>query len=106
MSAIFQTRDRSEWVARLENAVVPFGVENELQDLEDDPQIKHLDVFYEVEHPRYGKVKAPRRPVRIDGSRDIDFRPPPDLGEHTDEVLHEIGLSAERVAELREARVI
>ncbi len=106
LSAIFQTRDRSEWVARLENAVVPFGVENELQDLEDDPQIKHLDVFYEVEHPRYGKVKAPRRPVRIDGSRDIDFRPPPDLGEHTDEVLHEIGLSAERVAELREARVI
>ena len=88
------------------HAVVPFGVENELQDLEDDPQIKHLDVFYEVEHPSIGKVKAPRRPVRIDGSRDIDFRPPPDLGEHTDEVLHEIGFSSERVAELREARVI
>ncbi len=106
LTGIFRSRDRSEWVARLEHAVVPFGVENELQDLEDDPQIRHLDVFYEVEHPRYGKVKAPRRPVRIDGSREIDFRPPPDLGEHTDEVLREIGVSAERVAELREARVI
>jgi len=61
------------------------GRRNELQDLESDPQIRHLDVFYEIEHPRYGKVKAPRRPVRIDGSRDVDFRPPPDLGEHTDE---------------------
>jgi crotonobetainyl-CoA:carnitine CoA-transferase CaiB-like acyl-CoA transferase len=44
--------------------------------------------------------------VRIDGSRDVDFRPPPDLGEHTDEVLGEIGLTAERIAQLREARVI
>jgi crotonobetainyl-CoA:carnitine CoA-transferase CaiB-like acyl-CoA transferase len=106
LSAIFRTRDREEWIARLERAVVPFGPENELQDLESDPQIRHLDVFYEAEHPRHGKVKAPRRPVRIDGSRDVDFRPPPDLGEHTDEVLGEIGLTAERIAQLREARVI
>jgi crotonobetainyl-CoA:carnitine CoA-transferase CaiB-like acyl-CoA transferase len=106
LSAIFGTRDRDEWIARLERAVVPFGPENELQDLESDPQIRHLDVFYEVEHPRHGKVKAPRRPVRIDGSRDVDFRPPPDLGEHTDEVLSEIGLTVERIAQLREARVI
>jgi crotonobetainyl-CoA:carnitine CoA-transferase CaiB-like acyl-CoA transferase len=106
LSAIFRTRDRSEWVARLEKAVVPFGAENELQDLESDPQIKHLDVFYEIDHPRHGKVKAPRRPIRIDRSREIDFRPPPDLGEHTDEVLREIGISAARIAQLREARVI
>jgi crotonobetainyl-CoA:carnitine CoA-transferase CaiB-like acyl-CoA transferase len=106
LSAIFRMRDRDEWVSRLERAVVPFGPENELQDLESDPQIRHLDVFYEVEHARYGKVKAPHRPVRIDGSRDIDFRPPPDLGEHTDEVLHEIGLTADRISELRRRRVI
>ena len=106
LTTIFRTRDRDDWVARLEQAVVPFGVENELQDLEDDPQIRHLDVFYEVEHPKHGKVKAPRRPIRIDGSRDIDFRPPPDLGEHTDEILREIGLSTERIAALRAARVI
>jgi crotonobetainyl-CoA:carnitine CoA-transferase CaiB-like acyl-CoA transferase len=106
LSTIFRTRDRAEWVVRLEHAVVPFGVENELQDLEDDPQIKHLGVFYEIEHSKHGKVKAPRRPIRIDGSRDIDFRPPPDLGEHTDEVLREIGLSPERIAALRQSRVI
>jgi crotonobetainyl-CoA:carnitine CoA-transferase CaiB-like acyl-CoA transferase len=106
LSKIFRTRDRAAWIARLEQAVVPFGPENELQDLENDPQIKHLDVFYEVEHPRHGKVKAPRRPVRLDGSRDIDVRPPPDLGEHTDEVLNEIGLAADRIAQLRSSRVI
>ena len=106
LSVIFRTRDRADWIGRLEQAVVPFGVENELQDLEDDPQIKHLGVFYEIEHPKHGKVKAPRRPIRIDGSRDIDFRPPPDLGEHTEEVLREIGLSSDRIAALRQSRVI
>jgi crotonobetainyl-CoA:carnitine CoA-transferase CaiB-like acyl-CoA transferase len=106
LSAIFRTRDRDEWIARLEQEVVPFGVENELQDLQDDPQIKHLGIFYELDHPKHGKVKAPRRPIRIDGSRDIEFRPPPDLGEHTDEVLHEIGFSSERISALRKARVI
>jgi len=106
LSKIFRTRDRDVWIARLEQAVVPFGPENELQDLESDPQIKHLDVFYEVEHPRHGKVKAPRRPVRLDGSRDIDVRPPPDLGEHTVEVLNEIGFAADRIAQLRSSRVI
>jgi crotonobetainyl-CoA:carnitine CoA-transferase CaiB-like acyl-CoA transferase len=106
LSEIFRTRDRAEWIERLERAVVPFGPENELQDLENDPQIRHLDVFYELEHPRYGRVKAPRRPVRIDGSREIDFRPPPALGEHTDEVLQEIGLSTERIAQLRRADLV
>ncbi len=106
LSEIFRTRDRDEWIERLEQAVVPFGPENELQDLESDPQIRHLDVFYELEHPRYGKVKAPHRPVRIDGSREIDFRPPPDLGEHTDEVLQEIGLNAEQIAQLRRIAVV
>lgn len=106
LAAIFRTRDRVEWVARLEQEVVPFGIENEVQDLEDDPQIKHLDVFYEIAHPRYGPTKAPRRPVRIDGSREIDARPPPDLGEHTDEILTEIGLTPEQIAGLKQKRLV
>ena len=106
LSDIFRTRDRAEWVARLEEAVVPFGVENELQDLEADPQIKHLDVFYDIEHPRHGTLKAPHRPVRVDGSREIDVRPPPELGEHTDEILKEIGFDSAAIETLRRTQVI
>ena len=55
----------------------------ELSELGHDPQVRHLDPFYTLDHPTAGAVKSVHRAIRIDGSRDIDFRPPPMLGEHT-----------------------
>jgi crotonobetainyl-CoA:carnitine CoA-transferase CaiB-like acyl-CoA transferase len=101
LKAIFKTRKRIEWMQRLEEADVPFAPELELQDLEDDPQVQHLDVFYEVTHPKYGPVRAPHRPIRVNGDRNIDFRPPPDLGEHNEEVLKALGVSMETIAKLK-----
>lgn len=106
LNDIFRTRDRDDWVRLLEREDIPFGPELELEDLEDNPQVRHLDVFHEVVHPRHGPIKAAYRPVRVDASRDIDFRPPPDLGEHTDEVLREIGLGDEDLDRLRAQGII
>jgi len=106
LNEIFQTRNREDWIPLLEREDVPFAPEHELQDLEDDPQVRHLGVFYELEHPKYGKVKAAHGPVRVDADRTINFRPPPDLGEHTEEVLREAGVAAERIAELRAQGII
>ena len=77
-----------------------------LEDLENDPQVRHLQVFYELEHPKHGKIKAAHRPVRVDSDRTIDFRPPPSLGEHSDEILSEAGVSADRIARLRASGII
>jgi crotonobetainyl-CoA:carnitine CoA-transferase CaiB-like acyl-CoA transferase len=90
LNEAFGERPRSAWLELLEGEDVPFAPEYELSDLEADPQIQHLEVFYELKHPVHGSVRAPHRPIRVDGTRTIDFRPPPELGEHTAEVLAEM----------------
>jgi crotonobetainyl-CoA:carnitine CoA-transferase CaiB-like acyl-CoA transferase len=87
---IFAQRPRAEWIERLEREDVPFAPELGVQDLEHDPQVKHLGTIYELTHEKHGRVRAQHRPAKVDGSREIDFRPPPDLGEHTAEMLAEL----------------
>jgi crotonobetainyl-CoA:carnitine CoA-transferase CaiB-like acyl-CoA transferase len=90
LKKVFATRTRAEWMERLEREDVPFAPELGVQDLELDPQVKHLGTIYELTHEKHGRVRAQHRPAKVDGSREIDFRPPPDLGEHTEEILAEL----------------
>ncbi len=102
----FRTRTRDEWISELQREGVPFAPEYEVQEIESDPQVQHLGVFYEMDHSYYGSVKTNHRPVLVDKDRTLNFRPPPGLGEHTDEILRELNMSAETVRELEELCVI
>ncbi len=106
LAEIFATREREEWLPLLERHDVPFAPERRLDELEDDPQVRHLGVFGEMQHPQHGPVKAAHRPIRFDGSNRSNFAPPPALGEHTEEVLQEAGWSAERISLLRARGII
>lgn len=86
----FAARTRAEWIERLEREDVPFAPELGVQDLEHDPQVKHLGTLYKLLHKKHGEIRAQHRPAKVDGSREIDFRPPPDLGEHSEEILAEL----------------
>ncbi|MCC6776001.1 MAG: CoA transferase [Hyphomicrobiales bacterium] len=106
LACVFATRPRAEWLERLAQHDVPFAPEHRLSELEQDPQVRHLDLFYDLEHPAAGPVRSVHRAIRCDGSREIDYRLPPTLGEHTCEVLGSIGLSQEEISELAAAGVV
>ena len=107
LSAIFGERDRDEWVGRLERHDIPFAPERTIAELEEDPQVKHLEVFNETRSAHFGgAVRGVNRPVRFDGDNRSGFLPPPGLGEHTDCVLEGLGIGRERIAELRRGGAI
>lgn len=101
----FSKQPRDIWARRLEEADVPYAPVHSFDELADDPQLKANDSFISCEHPRFGPIRTVRRPVRYDGNREIATRPPPALGEHTEEVLMELGLSREAIASLNQKGV-
>lgn len=90
LSAAFREKDRAHWMERLQAEDVPFAPVQTVPEVLDDPQIRHLGTFYDDEHPTEGPLTLVRRPVLIDGGRDIGSKPPPTLGQHTAEVLDEV----------------
>jgi crotonobetainyl-CoA:carnitine CoA-transferase CaiB-like acyl-CoA transferase len=105
LAQVFATRDRAYWLPLLEQNDVPFAAERRLDELAEDPQVRHLGMFYE-RRGAFGPVKAAHRPVRFDGDPRSDFLPPPALGEHSREVLAETGLSPAEIEALAAAGVI
>jgi crotonobetainyl-CoA:carnitine CoA-transferase CaiB-like acyl-CoA transferase len=87
LAEAFRVKDRAYWVDRLQAADVPFAPVQTVPEVLQDEQILHLGTFYEDVHPTEGPLTLTRRPVLIDGQRDIASRPPPTLGEHTAEII-------------------
>jgi crotonobetainyl-CoA:carnitine CoA-transferase CaiB-like acyl-CoA transferase len=94
LDAVFAEWPRDTWLEKLASSDVPFAPEHELNELNTDPQVAHLAPFYTVTHPQMGPIASLHRPYRVDGSREINFRPPPVLGEHTSEIFKEFGVPA------------
>jgi crotonobetainyl-CoA:carnitine CoA-transferase CaiB-like acyl-CoA transferase len=103
---IVATKPRAHWMNVLEANDVPFAPVNDLADVLDDPQVRHLKTFYRQSHPTEGEIIAIHRPVLIDGARNERALPAPTLGEHTDAVLAELGYDESEIAELRANSVI
>jgi crotonobetainyl-CoA:carnitine CoA-transferase CaiB-like acyl-CoA transferase len=106
LQEIFWTRDLAEWVEFAVERDIPMGPANRISDLLDDPHLKTRSVLVNGEHPRAGEFTYVGEPVQVQGQPYEVRRPAPLLGEHTDEVLAELGRSEEQIAELREQKAI
>jgi crotonobetainyl-CoA:carnitine CoA-transferase CaiB-like acyl-CoA transferase len=73
---------------------------NDYEQVEGDPQVRHNGVVVEIDHPQAGNVRLMSHPVRYDGKAPVVRRLPPQLGEHTREVLTEAGYDAGEIEQL------
>jgi crotonobetainyl-CoA:carnitine CoA-transferase CaiB-like acyl-CoA transferase len=86
---------------------VPSGPINTLDQVFDDPQVKHRELRVTLPHPLGGEVAGIRNPLRFSATPASYERAPPMLGEHTNEVLADVaGMTTEEIAHLRETKVI
>ena len=96
----------AEWTDLLNAAGVPAGPVNTVPAALAQPQVAAREMVVEVEHPVAGTLKMLGSPLKLSAQPTSIRRPPPVLGEHTDEILAEAGYTAAQVAELREADVV
>jgi len=95
------------WIEKLRAAGVPCGPINSVAEALTDPHTLARDMVRTVKHPTVGDLKMVGIPFRFGGTPGAIRRAPPLLGQHTEEVLGaELGLSAERIAQLRAEKVV
>src|SRR5579863_8889810 len=106
ITAALTARGCAEWTELLNAAGVPAGPVNTVPAALAQPQIAARDMVVELEHPVAGMLKMLGTPVKLSAQPASIRRPPPVLGQHTDEILAEAGYPAARIDELRAAGVI
>jgi len=106
LGEVFATRDREEWLAALAAADVPSAPVLEHGQVLDDPQVRANGMLATMIHPAAGRTVMVQQPARLHGEAAAEARPAPLLGEHTEEILRELGYPSTRIRELEAQRVI
>jgi crotonobetainyl-CoA:carnitine CoA-transferase CaiB-like acyl-CoA transferase len=101
-----QERTVDEWERFFNEAGIPAGPVYAMDGAMDHPQSRHREMVVERPHPVLGTVSLLGLPVKFSETPGDVHRIPPDLGEHTDEILREIGLDEEGLRRLREQKIV
>jgi crotonobetainyl-CoA:carnitine CoA-transferase CaiB-like acyl-CoA transferase len=106
LDALFATGPRDDWVERLRGADIVSAPINTLLEASNDPDVLANGYVTEVDYPKHGKqLKVHGSPWHFSGTP-AQIGIAPELGQHNDEVLAQLGYSAAQIAELRERKII
>ena len=103
---ILPQRTTAEWRRLFDELDIPSAPVLALEDLEQDPHLRAVGLFEDYDHPSQGRLRRMRAPFV---TRDVERMPdrhPPEIGEHTEEVLREIGVTPQQIAAMRERGVL
>jgi formyl-CoA transferase len=101
-----QTKAAQEWIEALNAAGVPCGPILTIDQVFANEQVQHLGLAQKVDHPHLGPVELLGIPVTLSRTPGGVKSPTPEKGEHTEQVLAELGFMAEEIGELRRAGVV
>jgi crotonobetainyl-CoA:carnitine CoA-transferase CaiB-like acyl-CoA transferase len=106
VKGILKQKSRTVWLEEFERAGVPAGPINTIAEVFEDPQVKYRGMLCKIPDAAGGTVPLLSTPMRFTTSPTDSSRPPPRLGQHNEEILHELGIGAAQVRQLRANGVI
>ena len=106
LQTIFHTRTQAEWVQIAIDHDIAMGPAHRAEDLRSDPQLASREIIFEGEHPDAGPFSYVGWPAPVSGQPFDVWRPAPKLGQHTADVLAELGFGSDAIDGLRAAKAI
>lgn len=95
-----RARTTAEWMQAFDTHRIWYAPVNDYEQVETDPQVRHNEMILTMDHPEAGPVRVLAHPVRYDGKAPPLRRLPPRQGEHTKDVLTELGYDSDEIEDL------
>lgn len=106
IESVSQQKTTAEWLQVFDGSGMPYAAVNDVQDTLNHEHTKARNMVVEVEHEECGPIKLVNTPIKFSDANPGVRTAPPTLGQHTNEVLAEIGMSDKDIATLKEQGIV